>query len=86
MTALLVVLSFWPIRNLFSRRQLMNASFNRWQLVNAYGAFGSVTRRRIEVIVEGTLEDSPVDTAEWREYQFKGKPGDPARMPRQFAP
>ncbi|GAA3729081.1 lipase maturation factor family protein [Leifsonia bigeumensis] len=85
-SALLVVLSYWPIRNLFSRRQLMNASFNRWQLVNAYGAFGTVTRRRIEVIVEGTLEASPDDTAEWREYQFKGKPGDPARMPRQFAP
>ena len=85
-TALLVVLSYWPIRNLFSRRQLMNASFNRWQLVNAYGAFGTVTRRRIEVIVEGTLEESPDDTAEWREYEFKGKPGDLARMPRQFAP
>lgn len=85
-TALLVVLSYWPIRNLFSRRQLMNASFNRWQLVNAYGAFGTVTRRRIEVIVEGTLEASADDTAEWREYEFKGKPGDPARRPRQFAP
>ena len=85
-TALLVVLSFWPVKNLLSRRQLMNASFNRWQLVNAYGAFGSVTRQRIEVIVEGTMDASPEETADWREYQFKGKPGDPARMPRQFAP
>ena len=40
-TVLLVVLSYWPIRNLLSRDQLMNASFNRWQLVNTYGAFGS---------------------------------------------
>lgn len=85
-TLLLVVLSYWPIRNLFSRHQLMNASFNRWQLVNAYGAFGSVTKRRFEVIVEGTLDASPSDSADWREYEFKGKPGDPARMPRQFAP
>jgi hypothetical protein len=85
-TALLVVLSYWPIKNLFSRRQLMNASFNRWQLVNAYGAFGSVTKRRFEVIVEGTLDASPDDDADWREYEFKGKPGDPSRMPRQFAP
>jgi len=85
-TLLLVVLSYWPIRNLFSRRQLMNASFNRWQLVNAYGAFGSVTKRRFEVVVEGTLDEVPGDDAEWREYEFKGKPGDPLRMPRQFAP
>lgn len=82
---LLLVLSFWPIRNLLSRNQLMNASFNRLQLVNAYGAFGSVTKRRIEVIVEGTLADQP-DEADWREYEFKGKPGDPAQLPRQFAP
>jgi hypothetical protein len=85
-TVLLFVLSYWPVRNLFSRHQLMNASFNRWQLGNAYGAFGSVTKRRYEVIVEGTLDLEPADEADWREYEFKGKPGDPARMPRQFAP
>ena len=44
-TALLVVLSYWPARNLVARRQLMNASFNRYHLVNAYGAFGTVTKR-----------------------------------------
>ncbi|WP_111720877.1 lipase maturation factor family protein [Homoserinimonas sp. OAct 916] len=85
-TVLLVVLSWWPLRNLFSRHQLMNASFNRWQLVNAYGAFGSVTKRRIEVVVEGTLDAVPHDGATWREYEFKGKPGDVRRIPRQFAP
>jgi len=85
-TVLLVALSYWPIRNLFSKHQLMNASFNKWQLVNAYGAFGSVTKQRFEVIVEGTLDDSPTDDADWREYEFKGKPGDPSRVPRQFAP
>src|SRR5690606_20254459 len=53
---------------------------------NAYGAFGTVTRRRIEVVVEGTLDATPDDHADWREYEFKGKPGDPARVPRQFAP
>ena len=36
------------------RRQLMNASFNPLHLVNTYGAFGSVTRRRYEVVIEGT--------------------------------
>lgn len=80
-----VVLARPAVRNLFSRRQLMNASFNRWQLQNAYGAFGSMTRQRIEIVVEGTMDASP-DTAEWREYGFKGKPGEVHRMPRQFAP
>ena len=83
---LLVGLSVPSVRNLFSKHQLMNASFNRWQLGNAYGAFGSVTKQRYEVIVEGTLDASPSDSADWREYEFKGKPGDPARVPRQFAP
>jgi hypothetical protein len=64
----------------------MNASFNRWHLVNAYGAFGSVTKRRYEVIVEGTAAEQPDDSAVWRAYEFKGKPGDPRRVPRQFAP
>jgi Lipase maturation factor len=83
---LLLVLSYWPLRNLFSRRQLMNASFNRWQLVNTYGAFGSVTKQRIEIVVEGTLDDDPDDASQWREYDFKGKPGDLHRIPRQWAP
>ena len=76
----------WPaLRNLFAHRQLMNASFNRWQLANAYGAFGTVTKQRIEFIVEGTTDADP-DAARWREYEFKGKPGGLRRIPRQFAP
>lgn len=78
----------WPaLRNLVSRRQLMNASFNRWQLANAYGAFGTVTKERVEIVVEGTADPDPESTdAAWREYGFKGKPGDVRRVPGQFAP
>jgi len=82
---LCLVLSWPALRNLFAHRQLMNASFNRWQLANAYGAFGTVTKERIEYIVEGT-EDADPDAADWHEYEFKGKPGDVHRIPRQFAP
>jgi hypothetical protein len=85
-TVFLLVLSVRPVQNLFSRRQLMNASFNRWMLVNAYGAFGTVTKRRIEIVVEGTLAESPDEGADWREYGFKGKPGDVRATPRQWAP
>jgi lipase maturation factor len=84
-TVLIVLLSYWPVRNLFGRRQLMNYSFNRLHLVNTYGAFGSVTRRRKEVVLEGTDVERPGET-DWREYEFKGKPGDPRRRPPQVAP
>jgi hypothetical protein len=84
-TVLVLLLSYWPVRNLFGRRQLMNYSFNRLHLVNTYGAFGSVTRRRKEVVLEGTDAERP-GRDDWREYEFKGKPGDPRRRPPQVAP
>ncbi|WP_347110553.1 lipase maturation factor family protein [Paenarthrobacter sp. S56] len=86
-TLLLLVLSYRPLLNLFSKHQLMNASFNRWRLVNAYGAFGTVTKQRVEVVVEGTLDESPdAPDSLWLEYGFKGKPGEVRRLPRQWAP
>ncbi|MCU1404136.1 MAG: lipase maturation factor family protein, partial [Glaciihabitans sp.] len=87
-TLLSVVLSYRPLLNLFSRRQLMNASFNRWHLLNAYGAFGSVTTDRHEVIIEGSDSATAADAdreGSWREYEFPGKPGDPRRRPPQVA-
>ncbi len=85
-TALTLVLSYWPVQNMASRRQLMNYSFNPFHLVNTYGAFGSVTRVRHEVVIEGTDESEPGPSTGWREYEFKGKPGDPYRRPPQIAP
>jgi hypothetical protein len=81
-----VVLSWWPVRNLLGRRQAMNASFNQLHLVNTYGAFGSVTKVRYEIVIEGTIDLSPGPDTEWREYEFKGKPGDVRRRPPQVAP
>ncbi|MFE2540802.1 lipase maturation factor family protein [Actinacidiphila glaucinigra] len=85
-TALVAVLSYWPARNLLSRGQMMNVSFNRLHLVNSYGAFGSINRMRLEVVVEGTDAAEPGPGTVWKEYGFKGKPTDPHRLPRQFAP
>ncbi|MFI8230121.1 lipase maturation factor family protein [Streptomyces sp. NPDC085900] len=84
--ALLVALSYRPVANMVSRRQIMNRSFDPLHLVNTYGAFGSVSRVRYEVVIEGTADDVPREDSDWREYEFKGKPGDPRRRPRQFAP
>ncbi|MFF1868281.1 lipase maturation factor family protein [Kitasatospora herbaricolor] len=84
--AAVAVLSYWPARNLLSRRQVMNRSFNRFHLVNTYGAFGSINRIRQEVTVEGTDDLRITRHTVWKEYQFRGKPGDVRRLPRQFAP
>ncbi|MFM9627367.1 lipase maturation factor family protein [Streptomyces galilaeus] len=84
--AFLLFLSHRPVLNMLSRRQVMNRSFDPLHLVNTYGAFGSVSRVRHEVVIEGTLDEVPRADSDWREYEFKGKPGDPRRWPRQFAP
>jgi hypothetical protein len=82
----ILVLSWFPVRNLLSPNQAMNASFDPFRLVNTYGAFGSVSRNRDEVIVEGTDAAAIEAGTTWREYEFKGKPGDVRRLPPQFAP
>lgn len=78
---LVLVLSYWPARNLVSRNQLMNAGFDPFNLVNTYGAFGSITRARHELVVEGRYHGE-----DWMTYHFKGKPTDLSRRPTQWAP
>jgi hypothetical protein len=84
--ALTLVLSYWPVRNMISRRQRMNMSFNPFHLINTYGAFGSIGRTRREVVIEGTDEPTITGQTVWKEYEFKGKPGSVHRLPRQWAP
>jgi Lipase maturation factor len=84
--AVVVVLSWWPITNMISRRQRMNATFNAFHFVNAYGAFGAITRQRHEIVLEGTDDAEITPSTRWREYEFKAKPGDPRRRPPQVAP
>jgi hypothetical protein len=83
---LVAVLSIPPTVNMLSPNQVMNTSFNPLHLVNTYGAFGSITKERYEIAIEGTDAATVDEQTEWREYQFKGKPGDPARRPAQIAP
>jgi hypothetical protein len=85
-TAIVIVLSYWPVHNLLSPRQKMNTSFNPYHLVNTYGAFGTVTKARYEIVIEGTEENAVREHTKWKEYEFKAKPGNPKRRPRQIAP
>jgi hypothetical protein len=83
---LVALMSIGPVMNMLSPRQMMNASFDPLHLVNTYGAFGSITRARYEIVLEGTDEAPESTSATWKEYEFEGKPGDPSRRPPQVAP
>ena len=85
-SAVVIVLSYWPVHNMLSRGQLMNTSFNPYHLVNTYGAFGSITKARYEIVIEGTEEEAVREKTKWSEYEFKAKPGNPRRRPPQIAP
>jgi hypothetical protein len=83
---IVVVLSIPVLSNMLSPGQLMNYSYNPLELVNTYGAFGTINKARYEVVVEGTDAPELTPSAEWREYEFRGKPGDTGRRPPQIAP
>jgi hypothetical protein len=83
---LTVMMTYYPVRNMISRRQRMNMSFNAYHLVNTYGAFGTIGRARREVVIEGTDEPEVTAKTVWKEYEFKGKPGSVCRVPGQWAP
>ena len=86
LAVMVAILSVRPIRNMLSPNQVMNTVYNRFHLVGTYGAFGSITRPRYEVIVEGTVDAVLNDSTKWREYEFRAKPGATGRMPPQIAP
>lgn len=79
------LLSVGPVANLASCDQAMNRSFDPLDLVNTYGAFGSVDRARYEVILEGS-GDVSASEATWREYELPCMPGDVRRRPCLVTP
>ncbi|KAM8798527.1 lipase maturation factor 1 [Eudromia elegans] len=84
---LIAYLSVPVVLNLLNSRQVMNTSFNPLRIVNTYGAFGSITKERTEVILQGTASEDPHDPAAlWEEYEFKCKPGDVRRRPCFISP
>jgi hypothetical protein len=86
LTAMIGALSIAPARNLLASGQLMNSSFDPFNLVNTYGAFGSITRTRYEVILEGTKDKEVTSETKWLPYEFRCKPGDVSRMPCIVSP
>ncbi|MET0793096.1 MAG: lipase maturation factor family protein [Polyangiaceae bacterium] len=80
------LLSFDPLFNLLSPKQRMNAGFDPFSLVNTYGAFGSITRERNEIVLEGSAATSLDENTRWVPFELPCKPGDPARRPCFVAP
>ena len=85
-TLLVIALSYRPIINMLSSKQVMNRTFDPLHLVGTYGAFGSVTRKRHEVVIEGTDEPTVTGQTRWHEYRFKGKIGDVSARPAIVSP
>lgn len=75
-------LSIPVVKNLLSKQQKMNASFDPLRLINTYGAFGVVDEQREEWIIQSANDMS----GEWKEYEFKVKPGSVDRPPRWISP
>jgi len=80
------LLSLQPVLNMVSPGQIMNTSFDPLDLVNTYGAFGSVGRERLNVVFEGTDSEAPDLAAEWQEYPYRGLPVELNKRPPQIAP
>ena len=82
----LALLSIQPTINMLSPGQVMNTSFDPLDLVNTYGAFGSVGQERLNVIFEGTSDDTTGRKARWKPYVYKGLPVRLNQQPPQIAP
>jgi hypothetical protein len=85
-TALIALLSIQPAVNMLSPRQIMNSSFDPFDLVNTYGAFGSVGTERTNILFEGTSDEDSSDNANWKPYIYKGLPDLTNKRPPQIAP
>jgi hypothetical protein len=79
-------LSIRPVLNLIGNHQIMNTSFDPFELVNTYGAFGSIGRELYVVVFEGTDEEFPYRDSDWKEYPYRGVPVDLKKMPPIIAP
>jgi hypothetical protein len=86
LAAVIALLSVNPVLNMLSPGQVMNATFDPFELVNTYGAFGSVGRERDEIVLQGTYDADPGPGARWVDYEFKCKPGDVDRRPCVVSP
>ncbi len=85
-TAIVALLSIQPALNLLSRDQRMNGSYEPLNIVNTYGAFGTVSEERLNIVFEGTSDNDSSDHANWKAYTYKGLPVELDKRPPQISP
>jgi len=85
-TGIIILLSIEPAINLLSSKQIMNTSFDPLNIVNTYGAFGTVGGERLNVVFEGTMDEDSTAKAIWKPYIYKGLPVATDKRPPQIAP
>ncbi|MDB5031417.1 lipase maturation factor family protein [Mucilaginibacter sp.] len=85
-TVIIALLSIQPALNILSPGQIMNTSFDPLDIVNTYGAFGSVGQERLNVVFEGTMDELPDEKTNWKPYIYKGLPVLLNQRPPQIAP
>lgn len=81
---LFIFLNILQLLRLFVRLHwvyLILAKCGSWHISSPYGLFAVMTVDRFEFVIEGSN-----DLKEWRPYEFRWKPGDPAIPPQQAAP
>jgi predicted DCC family thiol-disulfide oxidoreductase YuxK len=61
--------------------ETIEALIDPLHIVSGYGLFAVMTTQRDEIVIEGSE-----DGVDWKEYEFRYKPGDPARRPRWNIP
>ena len=86
LAAIVGLLSIRPVVNIISPNQIMNTSFDPLDLVNTYGAFGTVGRERLNVVFEGTDAEVPNGRESWKAYPYRALPVALDRRPPQIAP
>ena len=79
-------LSSYPIQNMVSPQQTMNRSFDTLRLVNSYGAFGHIGKKRYEIVLLGCEDALLGPDSKWREYEFFAKPGRLDQRPAWVSP
>jgi hypothetical protein len=70
------------VRNLMSTKQIMNSCYGPLQLINTYGAFGTVEEERLEFVISAATSFDD----DWIEYDFKVKRGNVNEKPRWISP
>jgi predicted DCC family thiol-disulfide oxidoreductase YuxK len=88
LAAIVLTVSGAQMLQVFGQGDLVPSFVRQWprrlapfDMVNSYGLFAVMTTSRFEIVVEGSN-----DGQNWQAYEFKYKPGDPARRPPWVAP